>query len=360
MIKNDELCTALTKMLEVRIAEAKYTTAEFKVGSVGDVHLIEGLAKTTFGEELPFKIVLKTQDKWLRPGDPSSWRREYDLYISDFCKVLPEHFSWPKCYHATIDGDITQIWMEYAEGISGLELTTDILEKAAYEIGCFQGKVYTQPGLLPSISNFSDTGYLKRDYEQWHNQEYSLDELITDACPLPNGIKQALKDGRIVLCGKSLEYSYLRSGECKIPEHLKQMLYEIDDNLDALFVEISKLPIVLCHRDFFNENIIYIGGIFRLIDWDTSGWGYLGEDVACLISDDIDFDKFEEYCQRLIPAYYKGISKYMDTSQIQKNFIKEMILLKFGYRKVADYMFADNDKERDVPVRELEKLYSMR
>jgi len=342
-------------MLGLDIIHADYQITELQGGSVGEVHLVEGIAKAVNGETLSYKVVLKTQDKWPRPGDPDSWRREYDLYASDLGEVLPEDFRWPKCYHAELEGDEIQIWMEYVEGVSGLDLTTEMLEEAAYKIGQFQGRIYKFE--LKNLSNFGDTGYLKRHYQQWHNQEYSYEQLVSVDCPISDELKQALKDGKIVMCGKSLEYSYLRSQECNIPEHLKQMIFDIDDNMDTLFDEMDKLPIVLCHRDYWNENIIYANGKFRLIDWDTTGWGYLGEDLATLISDDVDYDKFEEFCRRLIPAYYKGISEFMDISSLHKNFIREMILIIFGYRMVEEHMFADNDEDRAEQVQKLEKIF---
>jgi len=50
------------------------------------------------------------------------------------------------------------------------------------------------------------------------------------------------------------------------------------------------LPIVLCHRDFWIENIFLSQGKLRLIDWDCVGWGFAGEDIASLIADDKDVE----------------------------------------------------------------------
>jgi len=140
------------------------------------------------------------------------------------------------------------------------------------------------------------------------------------------------------------------------------MIFDIDVNMDNLFNEIARLPIVLCHRDFWIANIIHnkskIDGKIWLIDWDTAGFGYVGEDLASLIADDIDFDNFEEYCQKLIPTYYEGISQHMDIS-MDNNFVREMILIKFGYRMVQKYMFADDEDERGEVVNMLQKIFSM-
>jgi thiamine kinase-like enzyme len=344
----------LNKMFGVNVHRAEYKETELQGGTLGDVRLIEGTFETESGEKLPYKVVLKIQGKWERPGDPDSWRREYDLYLSDLGEVFR-----PKCYHAEMSGDKFQIWLEYVEGVSGNALTTEMLEQATYEIGRFQGEIFSRPELAKDLFNFSDTGYLKRDYEQWHRLEYSFEQFIAEGDHLPDNIKQALKDGEIQLIpGKSFEYSYLRSAYCALPQHLKQMIFDIDDNMDTLFGEISKLPVVLCHRDFWLENIIFSDGKICLIDWDTSDWGYLGEDLASLIADDYDFNNFEEYCQRLIPAYYRGISEYMDISGIKDRFIREMILIKFGYRMVQAFMFAENASESEEAVQALQKVFS--
>jgi thiamine kinase-like enzyme len=355
-INDKTLCAVLSKMLNAEVTGAEHTASGLHGGTLGDVRLIEGTAETA-GGKLPYKVVLKTQKKWERPADPRSWRREYDLYMSGLGAVLPEHFRWPECYHAELNGDQIQIWMEYACGVSGGELTLEMLEQAAFELGRFQGKLFSLPELITDLSNFGGTGYLRGDYEQWHTQMYGYEQLISGDCPLPGSVKQALKSGAIELTGgKSFEFSYLRSGECAIPRHLKQMIIDIDDNLDALFNGISKLPVVLCHRDFWIENIIWSDGSIRLIDWDTAGWGYLGEDLASLIADDIDFGNFEEYCRKLIPAYYKGISEHMDISNTGDRFIREMILLKFGYRFVQSYMYAEDAAEREEAVTALQKI----
>jgi len=357
-ICNVTLCTVLSKMLGADITNVDYKATKLRGGTLGDVRLVEGAAESVNGNKLPYKVVYKTQEKWERPGDPDSWRREYDLYVSDLGTVLPKSFHWPKCYHTDISGGKIHIWMEYISGISGNNLTIEMLEQASYEIGRFQSKIFSQPKLLKNLTNFGDIGYLKRDYEQWHTQKYSYEHLISEKCPLRDSHKQALKDGRIQLVdGKSYEYSYLRSDECQIPQHLKQMMYNIDDDMEAVFNKISKLPIVLCHRDYWVENIFFADGKIFAIDWDTAGWGYLGEDLASLIADDNDFGNFEEYCQKLIPAYNNGISQHIDIANICDNYVREIILIKFGYRIMRGFMFADDNAKREEALDALQKIF---
>jgi tRNA A-37 threonylcarbamoyl transferase component Bud32 len=362
MVKEETLCKVLANKFGAEVVRAVFNEKELQGGTLGDVRLVEGTAVTQNGDEVPYKVVWKTQKKWERPGDPGSWRREYDLYKSDFGTICSEVLRWPVCYHAEINesGDEIQIWMEYAEGVSGRDLTVDMLETAAMEIGRFQGRIFSQPEAVQGLTNFGDIGYLRRNYAQWHRLDHKLEDFFSEYSPLSDKQKQELRDGTVRLHeNKSYEYTYLRTDNCKIPQHLKQMIYDIDDNLDKIFDNVSRLPVVLCHRDYWVENIIYNEGSIRLIDWDTAGWGYLGEDLASLIADDYDFDKFEELCDRLIPAYYKGVAEYMDISGISNHYIKEMILLIFGYRMAQNFMFADDDAERGEALTALQKVWEM-
>ena len=311
------------------IVSADYKMERLHGGDVGDVQLITGTSETTNGEKLPFKLVSKIQEKWERYGDVLSWRREYDLYSSDFSSVFSDSLHWPKCYHAEISGDKTQIWMEFIEGTSSSNLTVEMLEHTALELGRFQGKLLKENTTsLSNITNLGNTEFMKDDYKQWHNQ--------------------------------TEEYQYIRSEDCEIPKHLCQMLMNMDANAELWFEKIAKLPVVLCHRDLWLENIFYTEGKSVLIDWDTSGWGYLGEDIASLIIDETDTDYLVEYYQKLVPAYYKGLSEYVDISTIDNDYIWEMILLKFGYRIVGYVMFTKSPEFKKEQLNALQKIYDMK
>ena len=316
------------------------------------------MAESADRTKIPYKAVLKTQKKWERPGDPDSWRREYDLYRSNIATVFSDSFRWPECYHAEVNNDEIQLWLEYIDGKSGDNLTTEMLEMAALELGRFQGKTHKQPEPLQNLGCFGDTGYLKRDYTQWHSGSYTYEFCCSDEFRVPEHVKQMIirnpwdND-------KTLEYNYLRFDECTIPEHLKQMIFNIDDHMNGVFQEIESLPVILCHRDFWIENILYLDGKIRLIDWDTAGWGYMGEDIASLIADNDDYTNFEECCRRLIPSYLKGIAEYMDVSSVHNGYIHEMILIKFGYRLVQTHMFTTSDEVKERQLKMLQKIFDM-
>lgn len=263
----------LSKMLSANIISASYQTKQLQGGTLGDVRLVTGMAESINRKKLPYKVVLKIQKKWERPGDPDSWRREYDLYSSDFGKVFTDSLRWPEYYHAEMNGDEIHLWIEYIDGISGHRLDIETLEFAATELGRFQGKIYKQQEMLINMNSLSRPYALRKNFEQWHTQTFSHEFLISDQCRLPGFLKQMLKNGEIQLYnGKSLEYGYLRSERCDIPEYLKQMLFDIDDNKEVLFNSFKRLPVVLCHRDFWVENIFLSEGKIRLIDWDCAGF----------------------------------------------------------------------------------------
>ncbi|MFC3770981.1 aminoglycoside phosphotransferase family protein [Paenibacillus sp. GCM10012303] len=327
-VKPEILAFVLSKMLDKTIIRADYQLKELQGGTVGEVQLVTGMVETSDGAHLPYKMVWKTQKKFERYGDPDSWRREYDLYESDFKKVFLDSFRWPECYHAEINGDEIQLWMEYIEGVSGLNLTSEMYERIAEELGRFQGKLYTErPNVLQNLPNLSKVEYLKNYYLRYRSW--------------------------------NVLYDYIRSDDCEIPKHLCKMLIDLDNNADKIFNRIEKLPIVLCHRDFWVENIFFSDSKIVAIDWDTAGWGYLGEDIASLLSDEADVCHMIEYYQKCVPAYYRGFSEYADVSHLSDPCIYELILVMFGYRLVEWYKFAESPEDKVMHLNTLQKIHEI-
>lgn len=328
MIQQDTIYMVVSKALNKTIVQADYQTQQLHGGTLGDVRLVFGDAKTIEGEELPFRLVWKRQKKWERPGDPQSWRREFDFYTIGMGSYLPDQFRWPVCYHATINDGETHLWLEYIEGISGQELTIDMLEQVAEGLGCFQGELFSQQNTLHTLSYLSKVDTLPKEYKQW----------------LPN----------------TVEYQYLRSDTCTIPKHLRQMLIDIQAHSEQIFTRMDNLPKVLCQKDFWFENIFWVDGEIVIIDWDCVGWGYMGEDVASLIADDTVTDSLLAYYQRIVPAYFRGIRSQMDISWIEDFCLWEMMIIKFGYRVLQAHQFAGTDAEREAHVKRLQTLYELR
>ncbi|WP_026906824.1 aminoglycoside phosphotransferase family protein [Paucisalibacillus globulus] len=331
IIRFETLIYALSQRFKKDIISADYETMRLQGGTVGNVYLVTGNAETVVGEKLPYRIVLKAQKKWERYGDPGSWRREYDLYTSDLGATFSDAFRWPTCYHAEInsEGNEFQLWLEYIDGVSGLDLTGDMYEQAALELGRYQGKLYAeQPAVLQSLTNLSNKDLMKNTY--FHYRSWPV------------------------------VYDYIRSEDCQFPQHVRQMLVDFDEHAEEILARIEKLPIVLCHRDFWVTNLIYTDEKIAIIDWDTTGWGYLGEDLASLIADEADINHMVEYYQRCVPAYYKGFSEYVDVSPITDHYVHEMIILGFGYRLVEWYLYTEDDEAKMNHVHTLEKIYEMK
>ncbi|MCI3919168.1 aminoglycoside phosphotransferase family protein [Paenibacillus sp. TRM 82003] len=328
-VKPETLVLVLSKMLDKKIIRADYQLHKLQGGTVGDVQLVTGMVETSDGERMPYKMVWKTQKKFERYGDPGSWRREYDLYVSDFNKVFSDSLRCPACYHAEINGDEIQLWMEYVDGVSGLDLTSDMYERIAEEWGRFQGKLYAErPNLVRNLSNVSQVEFAKNYYLRYRSW--------------------------------NVLYDYIRSDDCDLPKHLRDMLVDFDNDADGIFSRIEKLPVVFCHRDFWVANLFYSDSKIVLIDWDTAGWGYMGEDIASFITDEADVSHMLENYQRCVPAYYRGFSKYADVSHISDHCIGELIVAMFGYRLVEWFKFAESPEDRSMHLNALQKIYEMR
>ncbi|OPH62149.1 aminoglycoside phosphotransferase [Paenibacillus ferrarius] len=330
-IKLETLIYSLNQRFKKDIISADCQTKLLQGGTVGNVRLVTGIAESADGEKLPYRIVLKIQKKWERYGDLGSWRREYDLYASDLGATFSDAFRWPTCYHAEINAEENefQLWLEYIDGVSGLDLTGDMYEQAALELGRYQGKLYVeQPVVLQRLTNLSHADFMKNTYLHYRSWPFV--------------------------------YDYIRSDDCEFPQHVRQMLIDIDENADEILARIEKLPLVLCHRDFWVTNLIYADGKIALIDWDTCGWGYLGEDLASLIADEADIDHMVEYYHRCVPAYYKGFSEYTEVSPIADHCVYELILLVFGYRLVEWYLRAEDDDEKMKSVHTFQKIHEMK
>jgi hypothetical protein len=125
----------------------------------------------------------------------------YDLYASDFGRVFTDSLRWPDCYHAEMNGDEIQLWMEYIEGVSGLNLTADMYERAAEELGRFQGRLYAQqPDGLQNLTHLSQVEFAKSFY--LHDRSWNV------------------------------VYEYIRSADCEIPKQLCHMLIDFDNHAD--------------------------------------------------------------------------------------------------------------------------------
>jgi len=297
-------------------------------GTIGAVRLLTITEQAADGTPLPFRLVHKKTAKFARPNDPHSWRREYDLYNSAFRTLFTDRLRLPACYKAEIFDDEMHLWLEYIDGTTGEGLTPSMYERAAYELGRFQGKLYAEkPAFLQQLPNVSNTDYLQHFYQRYSNWH----ELR----------------------------GYVRDTNCALPPHICQMLIQLDAQADEFFARIKRLPVVFNHRDFWNTNIFHTPEGIVLIDWDTAGWGYMGEDIASLIADDVSPAHMLEYFEKCIPAYYRGFAEYATTPNIAKNCIYEIILLMYAYRTVEAYKFGETPEEKALHQATLQKFHDI-
>ncbi|MFP4478713.1 MAG: aminoglycoside phosphotransferase family protein [Candidatus Izemoplasmatales bacterium] len=329
IFNKEKLLKVLTKKFDKKVIDAKYHLEELHGGTVGKVYLVSGKAKIEEDKVENFQVVLKKQHKWERYGDSLSWRREYDLYHSDLSDLFLDDFSWPKCYEAKLNDDSFELWLEYIDGPSADQLTLEMYEKAAESLGRFQGKLYReQPNQIKILRNLSSEDYVKIFYHHY-------------------------KSWKEV-------YDYVREEENDLPKHLCQMMIDLDSREEEIFNSLDQSPLVLCHRDYWNTNIFCVNNHIYAIDWDTTGYGYFGEDMASLIADETDPGKMLDYFKICVKAYENGFSQY---AKIQINLsqrIHDLILLMFGYRLIESFKFSKNQEEKNLAKNALQAIYDMK
>ena len=139
-INKNSLKKALITLFGTEITQFDYTIARLRGGTLGDLFRISGVANIETSP-LHFDIVLKRQKKWDRFGDLESWRREYDIYASNFIEDLVPLFKLPKCLLLVEKKNLIEIWMEYIEGQSGSDqVHLDELVLAAKRLGNMQSR----------------------------------------------------------------------------------------------------------------------------------------------------------------------------------------------------------------------------
>ena len=235
-----------------------------------------------------------------------------------------------------IKGDEWQVWIEYIDGVSGDDLTIDMFEQAAAGLGRFQGRLYKEkPWEVHNISCFTQVGFAENYYTAH----------LTHA----------------------RKYNYIRTKGCEIPEHLRKMFIDTDNELEAIYSN-NTMPVVLCHRNFWADNIIFSNRETIAIDWDGAGWGYIGEDIVEFITDKvsrkyINLDKqyFEELYRRLVTAYLKGFTEYADITAFDSSYIWKMFVIRTGYGIMIDrYMDAQSAARKSLIIKMIQRLYEMK
>ena len=258
-------------------------------GTVGEVKLIKGDNSN---------YVLKTQRKWERHGDPDCWRREYDMYISEFEKTIP-HIKIPQCHHKSTENDTTYLVMEYINGRTGVtEIDIDELSYTANKIGIFH-----------------------REY-RGHNLPW-------------------LRDYPAVISSYDLWYGKIEDSlhEPDFPDDIRCLLNDYTARKDEFFHSFNVLPRTVCHGDVHHDNIIILDNDVYLIDWDSAGYGYMGEDAVDMLCEafvfsDRDITLMGDYRKRIIDAYCDGAEITLDDTMI-----KNIFIMSWGFRIAAKFFY---------------------
>lgn len=266
-------------------------------GTIGDVFLIKGSALSNAvkesNSEIPnsihWAVTLKVLRERVRFGDPESWSREVEMYQSDIFNKLSSNIRVPKCLGISKnENNEIWLWMEYVNGKTGNELYLEDYGLVSRHLGELQGS-YLQMDKLPK--------------QAWLSTEF-------------------LAASQVVLWGtRAISWvlsNQFNSEKCGIGNKVLQEVINLWRERDRFISVLNKSPRTLCHRDFNPGNIVLEKspeGIEKTVvfDWDCTGIGVVGEDVADLFMEalvfyDYDIEKACEIREMILSNYLLGLT----------------------------------------------------
>ncbi|WP_044505073.1 aminoglycoside phosphotransferase family protein, partial [Megasphaera massiliensis] len=268
-----------------------------------------------------------TQRKWERHGDPNCWRREHDLYDANV--IIPNQIKLPCCLLLEEEADLTRIWMEYVEGVTGKHLDAEDLVLTAERLGSFQADYHLRGRRdLSLLRGYPAVG---SSFDLWWNN-----------------VKEPLRD--------TIE---------GFPDELRQILNGYAEQANELLNLLEALPVTLCQGDVHQGNIILrkdsgTTSVY-LIDWDCAGYGRMGEDAIDLL---IEAFVYSDWDVSMLPGLRRGImDSYCQGAKLQgvdfdlgDKLVRDVFVLAWGFRIVSIYLYGQNEcpKERYVQI-----LYAM-
>lgn len=293
-INKETLTPVVRKVLNIEqnaeININSYKINKFKEGTQGEVYLIRGECLYLHNEcekKLNWDVVLKIQKKWNRFGDPESWKREFLMYYNEIFSNMPKNFRVPKCLEMKVENREVWLWLEFIKGISGSELTAEDYGVIAKVLGEYQGKQSREIG---------------DKIHPWMSSRYWYSIIL------------AMWGGDAVLY---LDEEKNNAAYRELDFSTIDTLYDLWNNRDAVLDIMNKLPRTLCHRDCTPANVFISKknnkeSVIALIDWDCSGIGVLGEDIADLLGEaltfyEIELDKASELMDILYLNYIDGL-----------------------------------------------------
>ncbi|MFA5341360.1 MAG: aminoglycoside phosphotransferase family protein [Clostridia bacterium] len=312
------LINALKKKFNKDIDDVIYEASELCGGTVGEVIKIEGYAIS--GNRIPFKLVLKTQNKWDRHLDFPCWRREYDIYLNKLDKSISRFIKLPECYLLEENHDKTKIWMEFVEGMSGEEDIDDKkLSLAAGKLGMLQADFHKSGNFdLPYIRSFPA---VESSFDLWY--KYTEEVLKKPISGFPNNIREILNQ------------------------------YAMNSN--ELLASFKTLPLTLCQGDVHHDNLIFrpdnSGFDIYLLDWDSAGYGYMGEDAIDMLLEAFLYTKrnvslMNEYKRSILDSYFTGAGKSGFDYSIPDKTVTDLFAYSWGFRVASHYLYFKTDEQK--------------
>jgi len=322
--KASVLC-ALRQKFQQEIKDAAYTSEVLQGGTVGDVVRLTGHAKTE-SNTLPFSIAVKTQRKWERHGDLDCWRREYEIYRQGLPQQLLQTIMLPRCYLLEEDEGATRIYMELIEGKTGnTQLHADELALAARKLGALQADFH--------LHGRKDCAYL-RSFPAVHS---SFDLWFGRMKP----ILQNPIDG--------------------FPGKMRQILNRFGETASERLRSFDSLPVTLCQGDVHHDNLILCDSTQEaevyLIDWDSAGYGYMGEDAVDVLMEafvysDRDVSLFPIFRKKILNGYCEGAQNEGFPFALHDGIFRDLAALSWGFRVADLYLYYQDEpsKKRCIQI----------
>ena len=318
-IGKPSLLKALEALLGIPVRDAAYSTEVLQGGTVGDVVKVSGTAETN-AAACPFAMVVKTQRKWDRFGDPDCWRREYAIYRHGLADRLPRTIRLPKCCLLEEETEGTRIWMEHIQGKTGNEqLHAAELALAAERLGTFQAEFSRSgPRDLPYLRPFPAA---RSSFDLWWGRMRK---------PLQTPING-------------------------FPEDLRHALSESAARAEALLRSLDALPVTLCQGDVHHDNLIFKetarGPEVYLIDWDSAGYGRMGEDAVDLLMEAFvyssrDVSLLPDFRRRILQGYCAGVQKGGVPFEMEDALVRNVFVLAWGFRIADLYLYYKDEKPK--------------
>lgn len=321
--------SALKRKYEKEIGPVHYDTTVLQGGTVGEVVRLTGEAESG-NERLPFTLVLKTQKKWDRHGDPDCWRREYDIYRQQLPRRLSQTVRLPLCYLLEEDADTTRIYMENIEGRTGnTQLHENELGFAARSLGALQADFH--------LHGEKDLGCLRpfpavrSSFDLWYGRMGPL---------LQNPMEG-------------------------FPEEIRQTLNQYAGKAPELLRSFDRLPHTLCQGDVHHDNLILRDGPegtqVYLIDWDSAGYGCMGEDAVDVLMEafvysDREVSLFPLFRQTILDGYCAGARAGGVDFAMSHELFRDLAVLSWGFRVADLYLYYSDEPSKNRCIQILREI----